>query len=50
LEKIIEQLSKATEAYPTDFGLWMTLGDALGRSGKLQTALDAYIKAEEYLQ
>ncbi len=50
LDKVIEQLSKATETYPTDFGLWMTLGDALGRSGKLQTALDAYIKAEEYLQ
>jgi TolA-binding protein len=50
LDKIIEQLSKATETYPTDFGLWMTLGDALGRSGKLQTALDAYTRAEEYLQ
>jgi fused signal recognition particle receptor len=50
LDKVIEQLSKATETYPTDFGLWMTLGDALGRTGKLQTALDAYIKAEEYLQ
>ncbi len=50
LDKIIEQLSKATETYPTDFRLWMTLGDALGRSGKLQTALDAYTRAEEYLQ
>ncbi len=50
LDKVIEQLSKATETYPTDFGLWMTLGDALGRSGKLQTALDAYTRAEEYLQ
>ena len=50
LEKVIEQLSAATEKHPTDFGLWMSLGDAFGRSGKLQKALDSYSKAEEYLQ
>lgn len=50
LDKIVETLTTATESYPTDSGLWMTLGDAFGRSGKLQNALDAYTKAEEYLQ
>lgn len=50
LDKVVEKLSSAVETYPTDSGLWMTLGDAFGRSGKLQNALDAYTKAEEYLQ
>jgi tetratricopeptide (TPR) repeat protein len=50
LDQVVEKLSSAVETYPTDSGLWMTLGDAFGRSGKLQNALDAYTRAEEYLQ
>jgi tetratricopeptide (TPR) repeat protein len=50
LDDVIQSLNSAIETNPVDFGLWMTLGDAYGRTGKLQKALDAYTKAEEYLQ
>lgn len=50
LDEIIGLMQDALQREPTDFNLWMTLGDAYGHSGKLQNALDAYTKAEEYLQ
>ncbi len=50
LDDIIALVQEALKRDPTDFDLWLTLGDANGRSGKLQNALDAYTKAEEYLQ
>ncbi len=50
LEDITAMVQEALKRDPTDFNLWLTLGDACGRSGKLQNALDAYTKAEEYLQ
>jgi cytochrome c-type biogenesis protein CcmH/NrfG len=50
LDDIIALAQEALNRDPTDFNLLLTLGDAYGRSGKLQNALDAYTKAEEYLQ
>ena len=50
LDDIIALTQEALNRDPTDFNLLLTLGDAYGRSGKLQNALDAYTKAEEYLQ
>jgi hypothetical protein len=50
LDEIIGVVQEALKQDPTDFNLWMVLGDAYGHSGKLQNALDAYTKAEEYLQ
>ncbi len=50
LDAVIQEVLSAIDNNPVDFGLWMTLGDAYGRNGNLQKALDAYTKAEEYLQ
>ena len=50
LDDVIIEVLGAIDQNPVDFGLWITLGDAYGRKGNLQKALDAYTKAEEYLQ
>ncbi len=50
LDDIIALVQEALNRDPTDYNLLLTLGDAYGRSGKLQSALDVYTKAEEYLQ
>ncbi len=50
LDEVIETLSKTSEEKPNDFVVWSLLGDAFGRSGKLQKALDAYTRAEDNLQ
>ncbi len=49
LPEVIQLVKGAIDKNPSEFSLWMVLGDAYGRSGELQKALDAYIKAEEYL-
>mgnify|MGYP000967494686 FL=1 len=50
LHEVIQVVDAAIHDNPTDFNLWVILGDAHGRNGDLQEALDAYTKAEEYLQ
>ncbi len=50
LDEVIKIVDTTLKEYPTDFNLWVVLGDAYGRNGNLQNALDAYTKAEEYLQ
>ena len=49
LTEVITLVRGALDKNPYEFSLWMSLGDAYGRNGELQKALDAYIKAEEYL-
>lgn len=50
LTELIPMVEQVLQTHPFDFNLWVILGDAYGRSGSLQKALDAYSKAEEYLQ
>ncbi len=50
LDDVIKIVDATLKEHPTDFNLWVVLGDAYGRNGNLQNALDAYTKAEEYLQ
>jgi tetratricopeptide (TPR) repeat protein len=50
LDQIISEVQSAIDQNPVDYSLWTVLGDAYGRNGNLQKALDAYTKAEEYLQ
>ena len=50
LTEIIEDLSQASYRFPMDVSLWQTLGDAYMRSNQLQSAIEAYTKAEELLR
>jgi cytochrome c-type biogenesis protein CcmH/NrfG len=50
LDEVIQTLTKTADEMPNDFVVWSLLGDAYGRSGKLQKALDAYTRAEDNLQ
>ncbi|MCJ7621924.1 MAG: tetratricopeptide repeat protein [Anaerolineaceae bacterium] len=47
---VIEDLEKSLEQYPIDVDIWQTLGDAYAKSNRLQDALDAYTRAEEFLR
>ena len=50
LESIIEELSLALEQHPLSIVIWQTLGDAYASNDQLQSALDAYSKAEDLLR
>jgi tetratricopeptide (TPR) repeat protein len=50
LDETIKDLREAVYKYPVEFSIWQVLGDALMKSNKLQSALDAYTKAEELLR
>jgi len=49
LERIIQDLQEASSTFPEQSGVWQELGDAYLRTGQIQEALRAYIKAEELL-
>jgi tetratricopeptide (TPR) repeat protein len=49
LPEVIADLNEALYRFPLDVPIWEALGDAHMHSGNLQEALDAYTKAEEYL-
>jgi peptide/nickel transport system permease protein len=48
-EKVIQDLSRAVERYPSEGALWETLGEAYNHNGQLAEALQAYEKAIEHL-
>jgi Flp pilus assembly protein TadD len=50
LNEVIRDLREATNRFPMDIKVWMTLGEASMRANHLQDALDAYTKAEDLLQ
>jgi tetratricopeptide (TPR) repeat protein len=50
LDEAIFDLREGTYRHPVDVVVWLTLGDAYKRAGRLQEALDAYTKAEELLR
>jgi competence ComEA-like helix-hairpin-helix protein len=49
LSWVIEDLSEASNQYPTEFYLWQSLGDAYLRSDQASQALQAFIRAEKLL-
>ncbi len=50
LSEVIEDLLQAQYYYPMSVELLQLLGDAFARAGRLQDALDTYLKAEELLR
>ncbi len=50
LNAVIEDLLQAQYYYPMSVELLQLLGDAFSRAGRLQDALDTYLKAEELLR
>jgi len=50
LDEVIEDLLQAQYYYPMSVELLQLLGDAFARAGRLQDALDTYLKAEELLR
>ncbi|HSF82624.1 MAG TPA: helix-hairpin-helix domain-containing protein, partial [Anaerolineales bacterium] len=50
LPEVINDLNEALYRFPVDISIWEALGDAYFRADKLQSALDAYTKAEELLR
>lgn len=48
--EVIDDLKKSLDQYPIDVDIWQILGDAYTKSNRLQDALDAYTKAEEFLR
>jgi tetratricopeptide (TPR) repeat protein len=50
LEETIHDLRDALYRYPVDSAIWQTLGDALFQNNRVQDALDAYTKAEDFLK
>ena len=50
LAEIIKDLDEGLYRYPMDISLWICLGDAYMYADQLQSALDAYTKAEELLR
>jgi competence ComEA-like helix-hairpin-helix protein len=50
LENVIQDLTKATQMYPTELPVFITLGDAYFHNDNLQDALDIYLQAEELLK
>ncbi len=50
LEETIRDLNESLYRYPTEVGIWNTLGDAYMRSSRLKEALEAYNKAEELIR
>ena len=49
LDEVITELQAALNKYPSDAGLYQTLGDAYMRADMLQEALDAYNRAEDLI-
>jgi competence ComEA-like helix-hairpin-helix protein len=50
LENVIQDLTKATQMYPTELPVFITLGDAYFHNDNLQDALDIYLQAERLLK
>jgi competence ComEA-like helix-hairpin-helix protein len=50
LPEVVQDLNEALYRFPVDISIWEALGDAHLRSGHLQSALDAYTKAEELIR
>lgn len=48
-EKVIQDLNRAVEQYPSEGTLWEALGEAYNQDGQLAEALQAYKKAIEHL-
>ena len=49
LKEIVADLENATKSHTQDADLWQSLGDAYMRNDQLEEALDAYSKAELFL-
>jgi len=50
LEETIHDLRDALYRYPVDSAIWQTLGDAYFQNNRVQDALEAYTKAEDFLK
>jgi len=50
LEETIHDLRDALYHYPVDSAIWQTLGDAYFQNNRVQDALEAYTKAEDFLK
>jgi hypothetical protein len=50
LTYIIEEIRKLSNEYPQEPGIWLVLGDAYHHNRQIQAALDAYVRAEEFLR
>jgi tetratricopeptide (TPR) repeat protein len=50
LDETIHDLRDALYRYPVDSAIWQTLGDAYFQNNRVQDALDAYTKAEDFLK
>jgi len=46
---VIEDLSEASNQYPTELYVWQSLGDAYLRAEQASQALQSYIRAEKLL-
>jgi tetratricopeptide (TPR) repeat protein len=49
IDKAVEQLKNDLSTFPSNFNLWIILGDAYQRLGKATEALEAYQNAEKFL-
>jgi len=50
MDKVTTQLMEMAYRHPVEPSIWQTLGDAYFKSNQLQSAIDAYTKAEELIR